>query len=85
MDRFPPPLPHGRLEQVFPDIFFITGAMKTELRNMPFQFSLNMTMVRDGNALTPINAIRLDDEGLAELEVLGRVRQRCQDRLFACS
>src|SRR4051794_16135964 len=47
--------------------------MKTELRNTPFQFSLNMTIVRDGNALTLINAIRLDDEGLAELDVLGRV------------
>jgi hypothetical protein len=28
MDQFPPALPHGRLEQIFPDIFFVTGAMK---------------------------------------------------------
>jgi hypothetical protein len=31
MDQFPPALPHGRLEQIFPDIFFVTGAMKTVL------------------------------------------------------
>jgi hypothetical protein len=73
MDQFPPALPHGRLEQVFPDIFFVVGAMKTVLMNAPFEFSRNMTVVRDGNALTLINAIRLDDAGLAQLDALGRV------------
>ena len=61
------------VRQVFPDIFFVTGAMKTVLRNAPFQFSRNMTVVRDGNALTLINSIRLDNAGLAQLDALGRV------------
>jgi hypothetical protein len=73
MDQFPSALPHGRLEQVFPDIFFVTGAMKTVLMNSPFQFSRNMAVVRDGDALTLINSIRLDDAGLAQLDALGRV------------
>src|SRR5262245_38699856 len=73
MDQFPPALPHGRLEQVFPDIFFVTGAMKTVLMNAHFEFSRNMTVVRDGNELTLINSIRLDDVGLAQLYALGRV------------
>jgi hypothetical protein len=73
MDQFPPALPHGGLEQIFPDIFFVTGAMKTVLMNSPFQFSRNMTVVRDGNALTLINSIRLDDAGLGQLDALGRV------------
>jgi hypothetical protein len=73
MDQFPPPLPHGRLEQVYPDIFFVTGAMKTVLGNVPFQFSRNMTVVRDRDELTLINAIRLDDGGLMQLDQLGRV------------
>jgi hypothetical protein len=73
MDQFPQALPHGRLEEVFPDVFFVTGAMKTALRNAPFQFSRNMTVVRNGDALTLINAIRLDDTGLAQLDALGRV------------
>lgn len=73
MDQFPPALPHGRLEEVFPDIFFVTGAIKTVLRDAPFQFSRNMTVVRDGRALTLINSIRLDDAGLAQLDALGRV------------
>jgi hypothetical protein len=73
VDQFPPTLLHGQLEQMFPDIFFVTGAMETVLMNARRQFSRNMTVVRDGNALTPINSIRLDGAGLAQLDVLGRV------------
>jgi hypothetical protein len=65
MDQFPPALPHGQLEQIFPDIFFVTGTMQTVLMNARRQFSRNMTVVRDGNALTLINSIRLDGAGLA--------------------
>jgi hypothetical protein len=47
--------------------------METVLMNARRQFSRNMTVVRDGNALTLINSIRLDGAGLAQLEALGRV------------
>lgn len=73
MEQLPPALPHGRLEEIFPDVFFVSGAMKTELMGAHWQFSRNMTVVRDGDALTLINSVRLDDDGLAQLEVLGRV------------
>jgi hypothetical protein len=73
MDEFPPSLPHGRLEEIFRDIFFVTGEMKTELMSLPFQFSRNMTVVREGCSLTLVNAIRLQDAGLVQLEALGRV------------
>ena len=74
MDEMPPALPHGRLEEVFPDVFFVTGMMKTVLMNADWQFNRSMTVVREGDALTLINAIRLDDAGLAQLDALGRVR-----------
>jgi hypothetical protein len=73
MDQLPPALPHGLLEEVFSDVFFITGMMKTVLMDVPWQFSRNMVVVRDGDALTLINSIRLDETGLARLEALGRV------------
>ena len=73
MDQFPAAWPHGDLEEVFPDVFFVTGTMKTELMNAPWHFSRNMTVVRDGDALTLINSVRLDDAGLAKLDSLGRV------------
>jgi len=73
MDEMPPALPHGQLEEIFPDVFFVTGMMKTVLMNTDWQFNRCMVVVREGNALTLINAIRLDDAGLAQLEALGRV------------
>jgi hypothetical protein len=73
MRELPPALPHGRIEEVFPDVFFVTGAMKTVLMGAHWHFSRNMTIVRDGEALTLINTVRLDEPGLAELEKLGRV------------
>jgi hypothetical protein len=73
MDKLPPALPHGKIEEVFPDVFFVTGTMKTELMGAHWHFSRNMTVVRDGDALTLVNSVRLDDAGLAQLEALGRV------------
>jgi hypothetical protein len=73
MDQFPSALPHGELEEIFPDVFFITGTMKTVLMGADWHFSRNMTVVRDGDTLTLINTVRLNDAGLLKLEGLGRV------------
>lgn len=73
MDSLPPALPHGQVEEVFPDVFFVTGTMKTELMGAHWHFSRNMTVVRDRGSLTLINSVRLDDAGLAQLEALGPV------------
>ena len=69
----PEALPHGALEEVFPDVFFVTGTMKTQLMGAHWHFSRNMTVVRDGPALTLVNSVRLDDAGLAALDALGTV------------
>lgn len=73
MDQFPPALPHSAIEEVFPDVFFVSGAMETVLQGLDWRFSRNMTVVRDADRLIIINSVRLDDAGLAELERLGRV------------
>jgi len=73
MVQFPPTLSHGSIEEVFPDVFFVSGAMETVLQDMDWKFSRNMTVVRDGERLIIVNSVRLDDAGLAALERLGRV------------
>lgn len=73
MDEFPRALPHGPIEEVFPDVFFVTGGMETVLQGIDWQFSRNMTIVREGERLVIINSVRLSDEGLAELDKLGKV------------
>ncbi len=73
MENLPAALGHGKIEEVFPDVFFVTGSMETELMGAHWHFSRNMTIVREGDALTLINSIRLDDAGLKRLDSLGRV------------
>ncbi|MEM9454311.1 MAG: hypothetical protein AAGF11_09040 [Myxococcota bacterium] len=67
-------LPHGALDEIFPHIFFVTGTFRSVFNGTPLEFSRNMTVVRDGDALTLINTVRLNDEGLAHLDALGTVR-----------
>lgn len=73
MYQFPPALEHGAIEEVFPDVFFVSGAMETVLQEMDWKFSRNMTVVRDEDRLIIINSIRLSEEGLKQLDSLGKV------------
>ena len=67
-------MPHGELRELFTDVHFVTGTVKPTFNGQQFQFSRNMTVVKDGDALTLINSVRLDDDGLAKLESLGTVK-----------
>jgi hypothetical protein len=63
--------PHGAIRELFDDVFFVSGGIR--MSPPPMSFSRNMTIVRDGEALTLINTMRLSDAGLAELDALGKV------------
>lgn len=71
--QHPAALAHGHIKEIFNDVFFVSGAMEADLMDMDWQFSRNMTIVRDGNRLILINSVRLNEQGLAELEQLGQV------------
>lgn len=68
----PEVMPHGGLSEAFPDIFWVQGSVR-----MAPGVVINRVMVvlRHEGELTLINAVRLDEEGLAALEALGRVTQ----------
>ena len=66
-----PALPHGELRELFDGIWFVTGTVKM---NAMMRFSRNMTVVREGDGLVLVNAVRLDEAGLATLDALGAVR-----------
>ncbi len=70
---FPKQLPHGSLQQILPDIFFVKGLIRIDVAET-HEFSRNMTVIRDGDAVTLVNTIRLDDAGLAALDALGTVQ-----------
>ena len=63
--------PHGDIRQIFDDIFFVTGAFR--MASPPLTFSRNMVVLRSGESLTLVNSIRLSENGLKQLDQLGRV------------
>lgn len=71
---FAPALPHDTLRQIFPDIFFVTGMNKIVHEGADIQTSRNMTVIRDASTLTLVNTVRLNEEGLQELDMLGTVQ-----------
>ena len=73
MQDYPAAMPHGPIQELFPDVFFVTGTMKNEFFGSMWHFNRNMIIVREGDALTLINTVRLSPTGLAELDRLGRV------------
>ncbi len=74
MADFPPQLPHGALQEVLPDIFVVSGQIRPNFNGQALQFSRNMTVIREGEALTLVNTLRMDETGLAELDRLGTVK-----------
>ena len=39
MPSFPPALAHNAIEEILPDLFFVSGAMETVLMDLDWQFS----------------------------------------------
>lgn len=72
--EYSPAWPHGALEAAFPDVFVVLGTNRTSHAGVDLQFSRTMTVVREAGALTLLNTVRLDEEGLRALEALGEVR-----------
>lgn len=73
MSEHTPLMPHGEIAEIFPDVFFVTGTSRPDFGGGSWQFSRNMTIVRDDGVLTLVNTVRLDEVGLARLDGLGRV------------
>jgi len=71
MPKYPDVLPHQEIRKIFPDVYCVTGSVRMK---PAFQCSRNMVIIREGNELSLINAVRLSDEGLKALDGLGRVK-----------
>lgn len=70
--NFRPPQPHGEIEEIFPDVFFVTGTVGLS-GPLPMRFSRNMTILRQDGELMLVNTVRLNDAGLQALDRLGKV------------
>lgn len=71
MSSFPQAQPHGAIEEIFANVFEVRGSF----RIAPLvSIRRNMVVVREGDGLTVINAVRLSAAGEQALEQLGTVR-----------
>jgi glyoxylase-like metal-dependent hydrolase (beta-lactamase superfamily II) len=72
--QHPLALNHGPIDEVFEGIWYVRGAMKMPMK-LPMRISRAMTIIKNPNndELTLINTVRLTEDGLAELDKLGKV------------
>jgi len=70
-NSFPPATAHGEIREIFEDVFFVTGSV---LMVPGMQLSRNMIILREGDELTLVSTVRLDEEGLKSLDALGQVK-----------
>jgi len=71
MPDFPAAMPHGALEEIVDGVFWVRG----KIRFGPgVWIPRNMVVVRSGDELSVISAVRLDDDGEQALARLGKVR-----------
>ena len=61
-------------KEIVNNVFMVTGANVVFYEGTRLQTSRNMVIVRQGNELTLINTIRLNDEGLKSLNALGKIK-----------
>jgi hypothetical protein len=64
----------GAERQLFDDVYFVSGSV-TIKAPVPMTFSCNMTVVRDGDSLTFIDTMRLDEAGLLRASDLFEVHK----------
>jgi hypothetical protein len=62
--------PFGTFSEPFPDVFTVSGGFRM---GPGIAITRNMTVIRQGGALTLINSVRLGSEGEAALDALGKV------------
>ena len=70
-EQFPKVMPHDALIPIFKDAWYLTGSVM--LKPM-VRLARNMVVLREGDELTIINSVRLNAEGEAALDALGKVK-----------
>lgn len=68
---YAPASAHGAIEEIFEGVFWVRGSIPLGLG---CRMDRNMVILREGDDLTLINPVRMDDAGLAQLDGLGHVR-----------
>jgi hypothetical protein len=67
---YPPAYPHDQIQNLYPGVFLLHGSIKM---GPGMRMNRNMVILQSGAELTLINPVRMNEEGLAALDLLGKV------------
>lgn len=73
-ESYSPAWPHGELRPFLDGLWYVMGTNFVHHAGADLQTSRTMLVVRDGDDLTLVNTVRLDEAGLRALDALGTVR-----------
>jgi hypothetical protein len=68
---YAPAYPHDPIIKIFEDVYLVHGSIKI---GPGMRMNRNMVIIKEGDALSLINPVRLSDEGLQQLDEIGTVR-----------
>ena len=74
MSKYSPAWPHGDIIKAFENVYVVRGSNITYFADTRIQHSRNMTIINSNGDLTLINTVRLNEEGLRALDMLGSVK-----------
>jgi hypothetical protein len=63
--------PHDDLLEIYPNVFLLHGSIRM---GPGLRMNRNMMVLKEGNELTLINPVRMNEQGLASLDTLGAVK-----------
>jgi hypothetical protein len=72
--EYSPQWKHSDITKIFPNIFLVTGTNKIHHEGVNIQTSRNMVIVKNGEEITLINTVRLDEQHLKRIESMGKIR-----------
>lgn len=68
---YPTVTPHDKIHEIYPNIFLLHGSIKM---GPGMRMNRNMIILKSNSDITLINPVRMNDEGLATLDTLGKVK-----------
>ena len=67
---YPPAYPHDQIQNLYPGVFLLRGSIKM---GPGMRMNRNMIILQSGPEIILINPVRMNEEGLAALDLLGKV------------
>jgi hypothetical protein len=70
LETYPEAFPHDDIVKLYPGVYLLHGSIKM---GPGMRMNRNMIILKEAGQLTLINPVRMNDDGLVELEKLGQV------------